>query len=164
MVRHVAAIVLAVALLMLGGCQAKISDEKANAVLETLAVELATMEGTSTELKMDKVKVACEKNGVELNAFAIYLDATPGADQKLSDLLARALRESIENKKKKFQAELKQVEENARTAAAGGKQELEKKKTELQEKADEEMEKMAADFDKKKKELQDAIQKARIQP
>lgn len=163
MVRHVAAIVLTVALLMLGSCQPKITDDKANAVLEALAGELASMEGTSTELKMDKVKVACEKNGVELKAFAIYLDTNPGIDQKLSDLVARALKQSIDKKQKKFQAELKQVEESGKTATKGLQQDLEKRKTELQAKADAELEEMKTDFEKKKKELQEAIQQTRAQ-
>ena len=163
MVRHVAAILMAAALLTLGGCQEKLSDDKANAVFEALGGDLAGMEGTSTELKMDKVEAACRKAGVSLEAFAIYLEANPGADEKLSDLMVKSLEDSLAKKKKKYWAELSRIEEEGKKASAETDRQLQEKKAELQKKADEELARATADFEKKKKELQEAIQKARAQ-
>jgi DNA anti-recombination protein RmuC len=147
-------------LVLLAGCGTELPQDEAGAVLKDLAVTLATMEKASAEEKMAEVRGICAKHSVELNALAAYLKATPQAERDLALYMKEALAKELAAKKADIDKKIKEIEEEADKSVRERKQALEEKLKALRQARDAEVDKLAADFNRRKTELEQAIAQA----
>lgn len=158
----VTAILLALAISLVG-CAKGLPEDKAEAILQSLAGELVKLEGAAGGDKMAKVKVVCEKEGVEVDTFARYLDEHPDADRRLGDLMQQAFEADLATKKKAYAAEIAEVKADASKAAIEDKAEILVKKQELENAMQAKIAELQNEFKTKEQDLKIAIAKIRAQ-
>ena len=141
----------------LAGCAKGLTDEQSGAVLQGLAGELVKLEGATGGDKIAAVKAVCEKEGVEVEAFARYLDEHPDADGTLGELMQKAFEADLAAKKKAHAAEISEVEADAKKAAAGRKAEILGKKQEMENAMQANIAELQNAFEKKEAELKATI-------
>jgi hypothetical protein len=147
----------------IAGCAKGLTEEQANAVLQGLAGELLKLEGAKFEPKMAAVKIVCEKEGVEIDAFARYLDEHPDADGKLGELMQKAFEAELAAMKKDDALEIAKVEADAKNAAAGRKAEILGKKQTMENAMQAKIAGLQDSFEKKEAELKATIAEVRKQ-
>ncbi len=145
------------------GCAKGLTDDQAGAVLQGLASELVKLEGAAAGDKMAAVRVVCEKSGVEVDAFARYLDEHPDTDAKLGELMQKAFAANLAAKQKEHAAEIAEVEADAKKAAGTRKTEILARKQELENKMQARIAELQNAFEKKEAELKGTIAEVRKQ-
>jgi hypothetical protein len=158
----ISAILLAFAI-GFAGCAKGLTEEQAGAVLQGLAGELVKLEGATGGDKMAAVKAVCEKEGIEIDAFARYLDEHPDADGKLGELMQKAFEADLTAKQKVHAAEIAAVEAHATKAAASRKAEILGKKQTMENAMQAKIAELQDAFEKKEAELKATIAEVRKQ-
>lgn len=163
MVRSIAPLVfLIIAAPAVTGCHSSLSREKATAVLKDLAKELVLMEGSSIEDRMERVKLVCEKNGVEVESFARYLHENPEAEKLLADHMNDLLANQIEQKKAAFRQKLEEFDKQNRESIEAVKAEMKKRIKEIEETSQAEIERLKSDFNKRREDTLKAISELQL--
>jgi hypothetical protein len=145
------------------GCAQSLPDDKADAVLKGLAVELVKMEGASTDEKMARVQLVCEKEGIKVEALARFLEKNSDADSRLAQAMKEAFASELEALKKAYAEELVRLQSEADDAADKGKSEILARKQKMENETQAKIAELQGEFDKKKKELQETIAEVRKQ-